>query len=167
LKAQARSVRVATRDDLERIREIYNEGIEDREATLDVEPKSRAAIDAWFAEHDERYAVIVAEDADAIVGWASLNRYSYRYTYEGVGDLSIYVARPFRGKGVGSELLEALERHARDRRFHKIVLFTLPSNAAGQALYRKLGYREVGVFKEQGAREGRRFDVVAMEKILV
>ncbi|MBV8198563.1 MAG: GNAT family N-acetyltransferase, partial [Candidatus Eremiobacteraeota bacterium] len=39
-------------------------------------------------------------------------------------------------------------------------------NEAGQRLYKRLGYREVGVFKEQGRLDGRPVDVVAMEKLL-
>jgi len=151
-------VRAATRADLERIREIYNEGIEDREATLDTEPKSAAFIDAWFAEHGGRYEILVAEEAGRVVGWVSLNRYSHRCAYDGVADLSVYVDRAC--------LLRAIENRARERGFHKIVLFTLPFNALGQALYGKLGYREVGVFKAHGKLDGRLVDVMAMEKIL-
>ena len=163
---RARLVRAATRADLDRIREIYNEGIEDREASLDVEPKSAAEIESWFGEHGGRYEIVVAEEAGTVLGWASLSRYSHRCAYDGVTDLSVYVARAARGSGIGSDLLRAVEQRARAHAFHKIVLFTLPFNAAGQALYRKLGFREVGVFKEQGVLDGRRVDVMAMEKIL-
>ena len=166
MTAATRTVRAATRADLERIREIYNEGIEDRVATLDTEPKSAASIEAWFAEHGERYEILVAEEAGRVVGWVSLNRYSQRCVYDGVADLSVYVTRALRGKGIGSFLLRAIEERARTRGFRKIVLFTLLFNALGQALYAKLGYREVGVFKEQGKLDGRLVDVMAMEKIL-
>ena len=159
-------MRAATRADLERIREIYNQGIEDREATLDTEPKSAAFIDAWFAEHGGRYEILVAEEAGRVVGWVSLNRYSHRCAYDGVADLSVYVDRALRAKGIGACLLRAIEERARMHGFHKIVLFTLPFNALGQALYGKLGYREVGAFKEHGKLDGRLVDVMAMEKIL-
>jgi len=159
--------RSATPADLEEIRRIYNEGIEDRIATLDQDPKSGADIARWWKEHTERYPVLVAEsDGGDIVGWASLNPYSHRCAYRGVGDLSVYVARSARGSGVGSALLIALERKAKQNAFHKIVLFTFPFNAAGQALYRKFGYRDVGVFHEQGKLDGAFVDVMAMEKIL-
>jgi len=46
------------------------------------------------------------------------------------------------------------------------VRFTFAFNAAGQRLYRKFGYREVGTFAEQGRLDGKFVDVVAMEKIL-
>jgi len=154
--------------DLEAIRRIYNEGIEDGIATLDDEPKDEAAIAAWWSEHSGRFAVLVACDGSgSVAGWASLNNYADGCAYSGVADLSIYVARSARGTGVGSELLEALERCAKENAFHKILLFTLTANAHAQALYRKFGYREVGVFRDHGIRNGRFVDVLAMEKILV
>jgi L-amino acid N-acyltransferase YncA/protein-tyrosine-phosphatase len=160
-------VRIGIEPDLDAIRRIFNEGIEDRVATLDDTPKSAAEMETWWDEHDERYSIFVAQDDSAnVVGWASLNPYLHRCTYQGVADLSVYVSRDHRGTGVGSALLAALEKHAKERDFRKIVLFALASNANGQGLYRKLGYREVGVFREQGLLEGRLVDVMAMEKIL-
>ena len=78
MKAATVAVRAANAADVERIRIIYNEGIEDREATLDLEPKSTADMAAWWAGHAGRHAVIVAERDGAIVGWAALNPYSHR-----------------------------------------------------------------------------------------
>jgi phosphinothricin acetyltransferase len=159
--------RSATPDDLEHIRRIYNEGIADRIATLDEDPKTVDDIAAWWDAHGERYAVLVAErDDGGVVGWASLNPYSHRCAYRGVADLSVYVERSARGTGVGATLLAALERRAKQNDFHKIVLFTFPFNAGGHGLYRKFGYREVGVFREQGRLDDAFVDVVAMEKIL-
>jgi len=63
-------------------------------------------------------------------------------------------------------MLVAAERLARQNGFYKIVLFTLPFNANGQGLYRKTGFREVGVFRNQGRLDGRFVDVMAMEKLL-
>jgi phosphinothricin acetyltransferase len=159
--------RDATPNDAEAVRRIYNEGIADRIATLDAEPKSVEDMAAWWADHTGRYAVLVADDeAGNVVGWASLNPYSHRCAYRGVADLSVYVARDHRGAGVGSALLSAIERAAKANDFHKIVLFALAANAQGLRLYRKAGYAEVGVFHEQGKLEGKFVDVLAMEKIL-
>jgi|GEM_PF-115998 len=159
-------IRRASESDLAAIREIYNEGIADGVATLDEEPKSDEDIREWFGRHDERYAVVVAERGERIAGWASLNPYSHRCAYRGVADLSAYVRREARGNGVGTALLQAIEGYARRGGFHKIVLFALAQNAAGERLYRKAGYRDVGVFEEQGRLAGRYVDVVAKEKIL-
>lgn len=159
-------VRSADSQDLEAILRIYNEGIADRIATLETEIKDLFYMQHWFKDHKGRYGVLIAEHENEIVGWASLNRYSQRCAYDGVAELSVYVSRDYRGKGVGSFLLPALEQLARKEDFYKIVLFTFPFNTAGRRLYQKFGYREVGTFEKQGILEGQPIDVTIMEKLL-
>jgi L-amino acid N-acyltransferase YncA len=159
-------IRRAGETDLDALRRIYNEGIEDRLATLETDPKSAEEIAEWFGQHDERYAVIVCTEGDAVVGWASLNRFSHRCAHAAIADLSVYVARSHRGRSIGFSLLTALEPLARDGGFHKIVLHALNANEQGKNLYRKAGFAEVGVFKEHGMLDSRYVDVVAMEKVL-
>lgn len=69
------SVRAADAQDLEAIRGIYNQGIEDRCVTLETSPYDVEDITAWWTQHSERYVVLVAEDQNGeTVAWASLNR---------------------------------------------------------------------------------------------
>lgn len=159
-------LRSASTEDLPSILRIYNEGIEDRIATLETDLKTSAQMLEWFVAHSKRYAVVVALDGESVVGWASLNPYTHRCAYRGVADLSVYVARSHRGRGIGSLLMEQIERSARESEFHKLVLFALTKNQAGQALYSKMGFRTVGVFREQGVLDGCYMDVIAMEKLL-
>ena len=121
---------------------------------------------AWWAEHDDGYAVLVATERERVVGWAALNRFSHRCAHSSVADLSVYVARESRGKGVGSTLLERLADEAKRGGFHKIVLHALNDNEHGKRLYRKASFAEVGVFREHGRLDGRLVDVVAMERLL-
>ncbi|HLO12913.1 MAG TPA: arsinothricin resistance N-acetyltransferase ArsN1 family A [Pseudoneobacillus sp.] len=159
-------IRQAIEKDIESIQMIYNQGIEDRIATLETETKDYSFMKDWFDRHNGRYQVIVAEVEGQILGWASLNPYNNRAAYLGVADLSLYISRESRGKGIGGKLLKAIQTLAKENDFHKIVLFTFPFNELGQGLYRKQGFREVGVFKNQGILDGQFVDVMAMEKLL-
>lgn len=159
-------VRRAREADLESIRQIYNQGIADRIATLESEPKDETYMRNWFSERSERYSVLVAEDGGKIVGWVSINPYSHRCAYRGVGDISIYIHRDHRGQKIGQRLLGELEQEAIHHHFHKLVLFTFPFNQLGQGLYHKCGYREVGIFQKQGLLDGRFIDIMAMEKLI-
>ncbi|WP_046225848.1 arsinothricin resistance N-acetyltransferase ArsN1 family A [Paenibacillus dauci] len=159
-------IRSAQKEDLPAIRQIYNQGIEDRIATLESEAKDQHYMENWFKSHQDRYTVLVAYQQEKMAGWASLNPYSQRCAYDGVADLSIYIARDCRGKGIGSQLLSALEASAKLQQFYKIVLFTFPFNTAGQQLYQKHGYRTVGTFEKQGILDGQMIDVMIMEKLL-
>lgn len=107
-----------------------------------------------------------AKEGNEVVGWASLNPYSHRSAYTSVADLSVYIKRGDREKGIGKVLLKAIEQATKEHSFHKIVLFTFPFNLAGQKLYHKMGHREVGVFLEQGEMDGKRVDVMAMETLM-
>ena len=159
-------VRAATTADSEAICCIYNEGIEDRVATLETELRTPEERAAWLAAKGPRHPVIVAEDAGQVIGWASLNQFSPREAYRHVADLSIYVQRAYRGKGVGTVMLARLIELAREQRFHKMVLSAFPSNSGGMALYERMGFRTVGVYKEQGMLDGRWVDTIVMEKLL-
>lgn len=159
-------VRDARAEDAADICRIYNQGIEDRLATLETElrdPKERAG---WLAARGVRHPVLVASRAGSIVGWGSLNPFNPRPAYDGVADFSIYVGREARGTGVGRALLTKLEERAVELGFHKLVLAMFDWNEAGVRLYASHGFRTVGTYREQGMLDGRRVDVTLMEKII-
>ena len=159
------SVRPARADDAETICAIYNEGIADR-ATLETEPRTPEERRSWLSARDERHPVVVVESDGVVVGWASLNVFNARDAYRHVADISVYVARTSRGQGAGTMLLDRLVVLAREIGFHKLVLAGFPTNAASVALYRRIGFREVGVYREQGLLDERWVDVVLMERLL-
>src|SRR5688572_2024739 len=150
-------VRPAREDDAAVICAIYNEGIADR-ATLETEPRTPQERRSWLAARDARHPVVVVESDGVVIGWASLNVFNARDAYRHVADISVYVARAARGKGAGSVLLGRLVELGREHGFHKLVLVGFPTNAASVALYRRLAFREVGVYREQGLLDGRWVD---------
>jgi L-amino acid N-acyltransferase YncA len=159
-------IRKAVDADLKQILMIYNQGIEDRIATLELDPKDLTYMTNWFENHTGHYCVFVAEFKGEVVGWADLHPYSNRCVYSGVGEISVYIRRDWRGKGVGQKLLAALEEFAKQNDFHKLVLGTFPFNENGQGLYKKMGFYEVGTFKNHGQLDGKWVDVMWMEKLL-
>ena len=159
-------IRPATLTDVPDITRIYNEGIRDRLATLETDERTPEERRAWLEGRDERHPVLVAEREDAITGWGSLNVFNPRPAYAHVADFSIYVGREARGAGVGKALLAALIDRARALGYHKLVLAAFPHNQAGMRLYKHFGFREVGVYREQGLLDGAWVDVVIMERLL-
>ena len=159
-------IRNATPDDAAAIARIYNQGIDDRLATLETTHRDAEERAAWMAGKGPRYPVLVAEDDSGdILGWGSLNQFNPRPAYDHVVDFSIYVAREARGRRIGSLLLDELESRARQHGFHKLVLAAFPHNTAGMKLYDRHGFRTVGVYKEQGQLDGKWIDVIIMEKL--
>jgi phosphinothricin acetyltransferase len=160
------ALRLAAADDAAAICRIYNHGIEDRVATLETETRTPEERRQWLRARGPRHPVVVAEVDGAVVAWGSLNPYSARDAYRHVADFSIYVDRGWRGKGAGRALLARLIELAREIGYHKMVLSAFPTNEAGMALYQKLGFRTVGIYKEQGLLNGQWVDTIVMEKLL-
>ena len=160
------SIHAATPEDAAAICTIYNQGIEDRIATLETELRMLEERRQWMAARAARHPVVVAVSGGQVVGWGSLNSFNPRPAYDHVADLSVYVGRDWRGRGVGYRLLETLIARARELAYHKLVLAAFPFNAAGLTLYRRLGFAEVGVYREQGQLDGKWVDVVVMERLL-
>lgn len=160
------SVRPATETDVPAITRIYNQGIVDRVATLETDERDEDERRAWLVSREERHPVVMAERGGSVVGWGSLNSFNPRPAYRHVADISVYVEREARGTGVGRALLDRLVELAREIGYHKLVLATFPFNPAGQALYRRAGFREVGTYREQGQLDGRWVDVTMMELLL-
>lgn len=159
-------IRDATTEDAAAIAYVYNQGIEDRVATLETvlrTPEERAA---WLTARSSRHPVLVAQEAGEVVGWASLNQFNPRPAYDHVVDLSVYVAREKRGRGIGDALMKALDARARALGYHKLVLTAFPTNAPGMRLYERHNFRTVGIFREQGLLDDRWVDTIVMEKLL-
>lgn len=161
------NVREAVLEDIPSITRIYNEGIEDRLATLETQLRTEDERTKWMQDKSEKHKVLVIEDdKKEVYGWASLNVFNSRCAYSGVVDFSIYIAREMRGKGLGKQLLIQLMKTAKENGFHKMVLSTLSYNEAGKKLYKSVGFREIGTYEEQGILDGKWIDVTVMEKIL-
>jgi phosphinothricin acetyltransferase len=160
-------IRDARAEDAEAIAAIYNQGIEDRVATLETQTRTAEERADWMAGKSHRHPVLAATDqSGAVVGWGSLNQFNPRPAYDHVVDFSIYVGRDQRGRGIGDALLGALVDRARALGYHKMVLAAFPTNAPGMRLYQRHGFVTVGIYREQGRLDNRWVDVIAMEKIL-
>ena len=160
------TTRLATPDDAAAIAAIYNEGIADRVATFETEPRSTEQIAKQLLEKADRFPTILAEHDGQVVAWAGAGPYRSRPAYAGVAEHSVYVARAARGKGVGRAVLDALCRAYAERGFWKIVSRIFPENTASLRLHERCGFRVVGVYKRHGKLEGEWRDCVIVERLL-
>jgi phosphinothricin acetyltransferase len=160
------TVRLATAADAPAIAAIYNEGIADRIATFETEPRTVEQIRAQLADKGERYPTVVVEREGRVVAWAGAGAYRSRPAYAGVAEHSVYVARSVRGTGAGRAALDGLCRAYGERGFWKIVSRIFPENAASLALHKRCGFREVGTYHRHGKLEGEWRDCVIVERLL-
>jgi phosphinothricin acetyltransferase len=163
---QELTTRRATAADAAAIARIYNEGIADRIATFETEPRTVEQIAAQLRDRGDRFPTIVAEHDGQVIAWASAGPYRSRPAYAGVAEHSVYVGRAARGKGAGRVVLEALCRAYAERGFWKLVSRIFPENVASLVLHERCGFRVVGVYRRHGQLDGAWRDCVIVERLL-
>ena len=158
------SVRPARRDDAPAIAEIYNQGIEDRVATFETEPRAAQDIEPWF---DDAYAfVTVVDEVGEVAGYAVAHPYADRCCYRGIGEFSVYVRRSQRGRGVGQAAMRALIEAAREAGLWKLLSRVFPENRASLSLMARMGFRDLGTHEKHGKLDGVWRDTVIVELLI-
>jgi phosphinothricin acetyltransferase len=158
------AVRHALTDDGEEMCAIYNAAIAERSSTFETALRSAADFEARVA--DERFPLLVSDGNKGIIGWAGIASYSARPCYAGIGECSVYVAAPARGRGVGTALTEALAAAAEQRGFHKMIGKLFTDNLASVRLVERCAFKTVGVHSRHGQLDGAWRDVVVVERLL-
>ena len=159
------TIRDAQAPDAEAIARIYNQGIEERAATFETQPRTAQDMAVKLTDR-ERYPVLVATEGDAVIGWAGLSTYRPRTCYSGIAEFSIYLDQAARNRGVGRRLLTALVGAARDRGYWKLVSRVFAFNTASRALCKACEFREVGIYEKHGQLDGQWLDVVIVERLI-
>ncbi|HLW60272.1 MAG TPA: arsinothricin resistance N-acetyltransferase ArsN1 family A [bacterium] len=155
--------RTASRGDTAAIAAIYNEGIEDRVATFETRIRSAEDIGAWF---DGVHPIVVVEQDDRVIAFASTSSYRPRECYGGIAEFSVYVARAGRGRGAGRLAMQALIDEAERAGFWKLVSRVFTENLPSLRLLRSLGFREVGTYQKHARLDGVWRDVVIVERLI-
>jgi phosphinothricin acetyltransferase len=144
--------------DWDAVRVVYEQGIDT--GTFE------ELVPTW-EEWDRGHLVwprIVAREGAEVTGWAALAPYSDRACYRGVAEVSIYIARRARGRGIGRALLERVCVEADGAQIWTLQAAILAANTPSIALHEKCGFRLVGVREKLARKRGEWSDVVLMER---
>ena len=115
----------------------------------------------------KKFPYLVAIEEGQIVGYAYASTYYARAAYDWTVELSVYVQKEARGKGVGTLLYTALEEELTVRGFKNFLACIALPNPASIALHEKRGYEQVAHFKKVGYKFGTWHDIVWLQKSLV
>ncbi len=159
-------LRLATVDDAEAIRQIYNLEVTTSTATFDLVPRSLEDQQAWLQARSGAHAAVVGEIDGTVVGFGSLSPWRDRPAYATTVEDSVYVHRDHHGRGVGKALLSELIATATAHGFHACMARIVGGHEASIALHASCGFERVGVEREVGRKLGKWLDVVLMERML-
>ena len=114
----------------------------------------------------ETYPYLVAEEDGQVLGYAYASTYYARTAYNWTTELSIYLHEDARGRGLGSQLYDALEEELEQRGFLRFLACIAVPNEASIAMHEKRGYVQVAHFPKVGYKFEQWHDIVWMQKTL-
>ena len=132
--------------------------------SFNITPEREAKFIKRFAE-DKRDIMLIALENGVVVGNAVLEheripRYSHRAT------LSVTVLREYWGRGIGKTLVDMIKERAVRVGTSVISLEVRLDNERAISLYKKCGYKEIGIYEKFFKIRGEYYDALLMQLCL-
>jgi L-amino acid N-acyltransferase len=158
-------IRDAEESDLPGLLAIYNDVIATSTAVYTDAPVTLEDRRQWRqARVASGYPVLVAIDSSGVLGFSTFGDFrswpGYRYTVEH----TVHVRADCRGRGIGSELLEALFPRAAALDKHVMIAGVDAANSASIRFHERLGFERAAHLKEVGHKFGRWLDLVFLQR---
>ena len=159
-------IRLAEAADLEAIVDIVNEYIPMRTATAYLWPITPDKAQHWFAAHDIRHPIWVAEVQGTVVAWLSVTAWSEREAYDATAELSVYVRTQSLRSGIGSRMLRHAIETAPSLGIDMLIAGAFSDNESSIALFERFAFERCAHFRGIATLDGIRRDVTFLQRAL-
>ena len=145
----------ATDDDVDAINRIYNDYIVDSHVSFDTELWTYEQRSVWLSDHNsDGLPVLVARDADGVVGAAWSGRWRGKQGYEASAETTIVLAPEAIRLGIGSRLYRTLINELVALGIHRCYAVIALPNDRSVEFHRGFGFKDVGILDEVGYKDG-------------
>ena len=166
-------IRFAVEADIPEILEIYAPYILNTAYSFEYTVPTLEEFTERFRSYTAQFPWLVWEEDGRVLGYAYASRFHPRAAYDWCAEVSIYLDRNERGRGLGRKLYERLEHGLRSQgvltAYSCIAHTQEPDEYLDHASIRfheRMGYRPTGSFPNCGFKFGRWYGMVWMEKRL-
>jgi phosphinothricin acetyltransferase len=156
-------IRPAVEADLPAVAAIYAREAREGHATFDHEPRP---MELWRDKLASGDHFLVAEDAGAVLGYATSGPFRPKPAYRHTRESTVYVAQEAQGRGTGRALYDDLLARLAADGTHVVVAGVALPNPGSLALHRACGFEEVGVMRQVGRKFDRWIDLAWLQKLL-
>ena len=118
-----------------------------------------------MSKESENSIVLIALENDRIIARAELEGY-YAARIRHRAKFSISVKKEYWNQGIGTEMLKRIVEQAKKMKIRIIELEVITDNYGAIALYHKMGFIDIGTYKDYFYVNGMFKDAVVMQKVL-
>ena len=158
-------LRFAVPEDAKALLRIYAQYI-DTNITFEYELPSEEEFAGRILSFSQVYPYLVCEEDGRIVGYAYAHRLQERAAYQWNAELSIYIDREARSRGMGRRMYTALMALLRLQGVKTVYAIVTQPNERSERLHEGMGFARIGVMHNTGYKNGAWHDVAYFEKAL-
>lgn len=160
-------IRKGTCDDAAAMAAIYNYYV----ATSTVIFSNKQLSDAEMLdkikrlEIGQRFPFLIAEDNGIVLGYAYAHYYHPDPVYSGTWELTMYLDKNARGKGIGGKMLKLITEECFRAGAYTVLSCITEGNEPCERMHKTLGFQRVGCLMGVGYKMGQRLNDVIYQKI--
>ena len=166
-------IRSAQPADAGRLAQIYRYYVENTAVSFEYAAPDEGAFRERIEGTLANYPYLVLEEDGAILGYAYAGPFKTRAAYARSAELSIYLDKAARGRGLGKQLYEAMEAEMRARGFLNLYACIADPPAEDEYLthgserfHGRMGFVKAGSFHQCACKFGRWYNMIWMEKLI-
>ncbi len=156
-------IRVAEKKDTAALRALYGQYI-DTDITFELTMPDMETYEKRIEETLKEFPYLVYEAEGRLLGYACAHRVRERDAYQWSAELSVYVDKNTRERGVGARLYEKLTELLKLQNVRNVYGAITGSNVKSLRFHEKQGFRLIATFEKIGFKNGRWMDVLWYEK---
>ena len=118
-----------------------------------------------MSKDSENSVVLIALENDEIIARAEIDGY-YPARIRHRAMFSISVRKDYWDQGIGTEMIENIFEQAKKMKIRIIELEVIADNVRGIHLYHKMGFVDIGIYKDYFFVNGMYKDAMVMQKLL-
>lgn len=167
------NIRLATPNDAEALLAIYAPYVTDTAITYELEIPSVEEFRSRVVETLEKFPYLVAEENGKLLGYTYAGTFRKRAAYNHCVEMSIYLDRNCRRRGIGTALYAELEKHLKAMGIINLcasITSAAPDDpyvtTQSELFHQRLGYVKVAHFHKCGHKFNRWYDMIWMEKFI-
>ncbi len=161
-------LRAALATDAPRIRDLWNNVIENTHFTFNFTPYTTDNIEEMIAQRAREGApfLVAQTPKSQFLGFATYGRFRAGSGYRHTAEHTVMLSPDAQRAGVGRALMAALEDHAKTHEIHVLVAGISGANPAAIAFHQALGFTQVGHMPQVGRKDQTWLDLILMQKLL-
>jgi len=152
-------IRTVELTDAAAICEIYNYYINNTDITFEEILLTQNEMESRIKNITETLPWVVWEEEGIVVGYAYASLWKTRSAYRFSAELSVYIDKDSKGKGIGTKLYEEVIKEVKAKGYHSVVGGIALPNEASVGLHEKLGFKKVAHFEQIGFKHNTWLDV--------